>query len=142
MTFYCPNCWNEIDPKLTVCPHCGANQEALSEEEYDEKLIRALHHPEPMTPIRAAFILGERGVQRAVHDLEKVIEENRDPYLVQEAIEALGKIGLTECEPFLNNCLSSAYGILARKAANEAIRRIHQQTSSPESKADNELKSI
>jgi|GEM_PF-4365950 hypothetical protein len=36
MTFYCPNYWHEIDPKLPACPHCGANQDALSEEVYDE----------------------------------------------------------------------------------------------------------
>lgn len=130
MTFYCPNCWKEIDPNLQVCPYCGANQEALSEEEYDEKLIRALHHPEPMTPIRAAYILGERRVTRAVDDLEKVIDENNDPYLVQAAIEALGKIGLTESETFLNNCLRPEHGILARKAAYEAIQQIHKQAAS------------
>ncbi|MGC9151178.1 MAG: HEAT repeat domain-containing protein [Microbacter sp.] len=125
MTFYCTNCWHEIDPDIAVCPYCGANQYALSEEEYDEKLIRALHHPEPMTPIRAAFILGERGVHKAVPDLEKVILENKDPYLVKEALEALGKIGLQESETFLNHCLHMDIGILARKAGMDAIRRMH-----------------
>lgn len=128
MTFYCPNCWSEIDPKLKVCPHCGENQEALSEEVYDEKLIRALHHPEPMTPIRAAYILGERRVKRAVSVLEKTIEENSDPYLVQACIVAIGKIGLAESVVFLNTCMQSGYGILARKAAYEAIEQIKQKS--------------
>ncbi len=128
MTFYCPSCWSEIDPKLTVCPYCGANQKALSEEEYDEKLIRALHHPEPMTPIRAAYILGERQVKRAVAALEKTIEENSDPYLVQACIVAIGKIGSAESVAFLNTCTQQGHGILARKAAYEAIEKIKQKT--------------
>jgi HEAT repeat protein len=129
MTFYCPNCWHEIDPKLSICPYCGANQEALSEEEYDEKLIRALHHPEPMTPIRAAYILGERQMKRAVSVLEKTIEENSDPYLVQACIVAIGKIGVKESVTFLENCLLPNHGVLARKAAYEAIEKIKQNNT-------------
>jgi HEAT repeat protein len=80
-----------------------------------------------MTPIRVAYILGERRVKRAVSVLEKTIEENSDPYLVQASIVAIGKIGLAESVAFLNTCLQPGYGILARKAAYEAIEQIKQK---------------
>lgn len=126
MTFYCPNCWHEIDPKIEVCPHCGSNQEMLSEEEYDEKLLRALHHTEPTTPIRAAYILGERHSQKAVPFLEAVIDEQRDPYLSQACVVAIGKIGLEESLSFLETCLLPEQGVLTRNAAYEAIKHIRQ----------------
>jgi len=48
-----------------------------------------------MTPVRAAWILGERREQKAVPALTKIARKAKDPFLVESAVEALGKIGGT-----------------------------------------------
>ncbi len=46
-----------------------------------------------MTPVRAAWILGERREQEAVPALRKIVRKAKDAFLVESAVEALGKIG-------------------------------------------------
>ncbi len=48
-----------------------------------------------MTPVRAAWILGERREQRVVPALTKIVKKAKDAFLVENAVEALGKIGGT-----------------------------------------------
>jgi HEAT repeat protein len=92
-TFYCPECWAEVPESVTVCPHCHTNiSERISEAEYTDKLIAALRHKEPTTPVRAAWILGERREQRAVPALTRIVKKAKDAFLVESAVEALGKI--------------------------------------------------
>jgi HEAT repeat protein len=93
-TFYCPNCWREVPDEAAICPHCHTNiSERISQAHYVDKLIAALRHKEPMTPERAAWILGERHEHRAVPALTKIVKKAKDPFLVESALEALGKIG-------------------------------------------------
>lgn len=93
-TFYCPSCWAEIPESATVCPHCHTEiSERISQADYADKLIAALRHKEPMTPVRAAWILGERREQKAVPALAKIVRKGKDAFLVESAVEALGKIG-------------------------------------------------
>ena len=55
MTVYCVRCWRDLPFGSRICPACGADVEAVSRERtYVEKLIAALDHPEPETPVRAA----------------------------------------------------------------------------------------
>jgi predicted amidophosphoribosyltransferase len=93
-TFYCPNCWAEVPESGTICPHCHTNiSERISQADYTDKLIAALRHKEPMTPVRAAWILGERRERKAVPALTKIVRKAKDAYLVESSVEALGKIG-------------------------------------------------
>jgi HEAT repeat protein len=93
-TFYCPNCWAEVSEGATICPHCHTNiSERISQADYTDKLIAALQHKEPMTPVRAAWILGERREGKAVPALTKIVRKAKDAFLVESAVEALGKIG-------------------------------------------------
>jgi len=94
MTFYCTNCWREVPESAALCPHCGDDIPARrARADYVDKLIAALRHPEPTTPIRAAWILGERRERRAVESLLALVQESSDAYVVEAAVEALGKIG-------------------------------------------------
>jgi HEAT repeat protein len=63
------------------------------EQDYAQKLIAALDHPEPTTPVRVAWILGVRKETRAIPRLARLVRESDDPYIVEAAVEALGKIG-------------------------------------------------
>jgi HEAT repeat protein len=93
-TFYCPNCWAEVPESATICPYCHAEiSERISQADYVEKLISALRHKEPTTPVRAAWILGERREEKAVPALAKIVKKAKDAFLVESAVEALGKIG-------------------------------------------------
>jgi HEAT repeat protein len=65
----------------------------LLDQPYIEKLIRALDHPEPQTPVRCAWILGQLQARAAVATLVRLVRESSDPYLLEAAVEALGKIG-------------------------------------------------
>jgi HEAT repeat protein len=92
--FYCPNCWAEVAERATICPHCHTDIcEQISKSDYTDKLISALRHKEPMTPVRAAWVLGERRERRAAPALTKIVKKAKDAFLVESAVEALGKIG-------------------------------------------------
>jgi HEAT repeat protein len=93
-TFFCPNCWAEVSERATTCLHCHENiSERISQADYVDKLMAALRHREPTTPVRAAWILGERREQKAVPALAKIAKRSTDAFLVESAVEALGKIG-------------------------------------------------
>lgn len=94
MIFYCPSCWRESSEHIRVCPRCKVDVERLTlEQDYVQKLIAALDHPEPETPIRVAWILGIRRETHAVPHLSRLAQESQDPYIVEAAVEALGRIG-------------------------------------------------
>lgn len=93
-----------------------------------EKLLSALHHPEPQTAVRVAWILGERHERAAVPDLIRTVETAEDGFLVEAAVEALGKIEA----PRALECLKQAcqHGpIRVRHAARNAVERILNEES-------------
>lgn len=93
ITAYCPACWNEVPAEASRCPACGADLEALDAASFDEKLVRALRHPEPATRRRVVEILGRRRNRAAVPALLALWREGSDPYLSAEICHALGRIG-------------------------------------------------
>lgn len=129
MIFYCPSCWRESSECIRVCPHCKVDVERLTlEQDYVQKLIAALDHPEPQTPIRVAWILGVRRETRAVSHLSRLVQESEDPYIVEAAVEALGRIedpaGL-EAVRFA----SQHGGVRVREKARHALDLIQGKTS-------------
>jgi HEAT repeat protein len=125
MIYFCPSCWNEIKNE-DVCPECGVDLKELAQEGYEEKLIRALRHPEPTVPIRAATILGELGSQAAVEPLIEVALSNMDPYIQEAAVVALGRIG----DPRAARCLTRLRregSLRTRDAADQALRMMERQ---------------
>jgi len=122
--FYCVECWREMPPEATTCPACGADAERLSSERsYVQKLIAALKHPEPETPVRAAWLLGQLRATEAVPVLTRVVQESPDPYLVEAAVEALGQIGDPTCRATLAWAACEG-AVRVRRAAAEALRRL------------------
>ncbi|MGH7780768.1 MAG: HEAT repeat domain-containing protein [Candidatus Binataceae bacterium] len=92
MTFFCINCFAEIDAEAESCWRCGATQN-LDAHDYATKVRMALAHPLADTRRRAIFLLGEKHLAEAVNQLIQLIDTEPDPFLVQEAVVALGKIG-------------------------------------------------
>lgn len=92
MTYYCINCWREIDKDLSTCPHCGYDLKQASENSFTDKLIKAINHPEPETPIRAASILGDLKVKEAVQPLLLKLNSQKDPFIIEAFVTAILKI--------------------------------------------------
>ena len=104
MIFYCPICWHEVSAKDERCSHCGSDLNVADARPLVEKLCSALNHPEGETAVRAAWILGERRETEAVPDLIRAVETAADSFVVESAVEALGKIA----DPRAVACLKEA----------------------------------
>ncbi|MBI5863875.1 MAG: HEAT repeat domain-containing protein [Planctomycetes bacterium] len=119
--FFCPNCWGEVDEGARSCPHCGVDIEAFwGERDYVEHLILSLRHPEPHTPIRAAWILGHLRDERAVAPLARLLQEAPDVYIARAAAEALGGIGTPAALAFLRTMRDNPATIV-REAVEKAL---------------------
>ena len=106
MIFYCTNCWNEIQKDTQICPNCGANQKALGKESFTDKLINALNHPEPSTPIRAANILGNLKSKEAIPFLINKLEKEKDPFIIKALVDALLKIDASNTKKLILKLLA------------------------------------
>jgi HEAT repeat protein len=125
MTYYCPRCWSDFAEDLAQCPRCGLDIRRFYEsKDYFEKLILALRHPERQTPLRAAWILGQRREPRAVRALIELIERTDDVYIATAAVEALGKIGTPEALAFLET-LTDVDVRMVRAAARRLVEAAH-----------------
>ncbi len=118
--FFCPACWSETPPEATRCPSCSADLSALDHASFDEKLERALDHPEPLTARRAAAILRWRRTASAVPALTRRAGSGADPYLCAEIAAALGHIGTDEALDALRE-LAAATSVVVRVAAQQAL---------------------
>lgn len=115
MTFFCTQCWKEVSADARICPHCGDDMVARqAQADFVDKLIAALWHPEPTTPIRAAWILGQRRERRAVPALIKLAGCASDPFIIAAAVAALRQIGDKRAESVL---------IAARRHRSLHVRR-------------------
>ena len=127
MIYFCPSCGNEIKNE-DVCPECGVDLKELAQEGYEEKLIRALRHPEPTVPVRAATILGDLGSRAAVEPLIEIGVSSEDLYIQEAAVVALGRIG----DPRAARCLTRLRregGLRVRNAADQALRMLERQSN-------------
>jgi HEAT repeat protein len=121
LTYFCTQCWKEISESAKLCPHCGADQRKLGREPFVTKLIRALGHPEPETPTRAAYLLGELRAKEAVPELMQLIALSQHPQLRAAAIRALGKIDSALLSEISALWRSSELSVFERAALGEAL---------------------
>jgi HEAT repeat protein len=123
-TFYCPNCWAEVSEQAKTCSHCHENiSERISQTNYVHKLIAALRHKEPTTPVRAAWILGERREQQALPALTRIVKKSTDAFLVESAVEALGKIGGTTATAAVRSAARHS-SLRVRAKARDVLREL------------------
>lgn len=122
MTHFCPTCWQTVDPEATSCSRCGSDLTALDRRPFVAKLISALHHPEPMTRQRAAFILGELHDATAVPALGEILVTTAEPFLAAEIAGALGKINGPEAEEILVRALDHRASVVRLAVVRAVIR--------------------
>ena len=123
MITHCPRCWAELATAVTICPACGAD---LTDDrrDYVDKLIAALHHPEPLTQRRAAYILGLRAEKRAVPALIDILKSPADVYVRAEAACSLGKIGTASARAALQRAEADTQeSFLVRRVAAQGMTR-------------------
>jgi HEAT repeat protein len=132
MTFFCTRCWGEIPEAAVRCPHCGDDIAARqSGSDFVDKLLAALHHPEPTTPIRAAWILGRRREPRAVPALAGLAAASPDPFIAEAAVAALGQIGGDEARAAVRSACHHA-SPRVRRVAREALLQLDRTPTLPE----------
>ena len=122
MTRYCPYCWGEVDAQADICPRCGKSP---GEETADfvGKPITALHHPEPLTQRRAAYLLGRLREPRAVEPLGAIVSGKADVYVKGEAAFALRAIGGERANAILREVADDPnQSIMVRRLVAEAGR--------------------
>ncbi|HDP79448.1 MAG TPA: hypothetical protein ENN21_01250 [Spirochaetes bacterium] len=102
MRYYCPGCHADFSEDHERCPRCGINIASFFESrDYIDKLIAALRHPEPSTPLRAAWLLGKIGDPRAEKPLMECALETDDLYFLRAALLALGDIATEKAIAFV-----------------------------------------
>ena len=117
MRFYCPGCWKDFDKDYSVCPFCGLDiHKFWDSKDYVEKLIVSLHHPEPSTPVRAAWLLGKVKEPRAVQSLIDLVRTSSDIYIIRSAIDALGEINTPEAGTFIESLTRRPEKIIQKQA--------------------------
>src|ERR1700693_3188518 len=90
---FCSNCWAQNLFGTTDCDRCGT---PLSETEpifYDQKLMRALHHPVAETREMAALLLGQRREHHALPVLMSTLLEETDIGVLCAISIALAQLG-------------------------------------------------
>jgi hypothetical protein len=95
-TYFCPNCWREVQETLVVCPHCAYDLSVYQCLPYEEKLILALRHPLPENQLMAVRLLGDLRSTRAVSFFQEMLAGDTDFYLVREIVRSLRRIGTGE----------------------------------------------
>ena len=109
-----------------TCPFCGVNL-ADAKQDYVEKLIAALHHPEPLTQRRAAYLLGLRAESSAVQPLIQVLDGDADVYVRAEAACALGKIGGASSWARLEQAAADGHeSFIVRRVAVQGLANRHR----------------
>lgn len=132
ITYYCPNCWREISPKVRVCPHCRTQLDERAQDSFVDKLLGALNHPIPARAAFAARVLGQQREARAVEPLLHALEIDDEGEVQEAAVRALGEIGDARAVPALDRILNDSRALVfVRVAAAEALGKI----GTPESAA-------
>jgi HEAT repeat protein len=107
----------------TNCEQCGAPLDEPIGDDYVERLIHTLDHPEPNTRATAALILGKIGDQRALEALCSKAKTSKDMALLEAIAEALGNFPSQKAIDALAHLLRTSWLPVRVKAA-EALKRI------------------
>jgi len=123
LTKFCPRCFAMNKWDAAQCGQCGALLDEPTGNDFVERLIHALDHPEPNTRALAAQLLGKLGDARGMQALCEKAQTSHDMALLEAVAEALGNFRSPESVAALTHLLLSSWLPVRVKAA-EALRRI------------------
>ena len=123
ITYFCPNCWAEIEHDAVRCQSCGYNTTEYSQLPYEEKLILALNHPVRADRLLAIRLLGNLRSSVSLPHLKLVLDEGDDFYLMREVMIALTKIGSPESREILSDATKHDSALVREFAARLMSRR-------------------
>ncbi len=118
---YCSNCWAENTIDATVCDRCGTSLSDTEAIFYDQKLMRALHHPVPETREMAAMLLGQRQDQHALPVLMSRLLEETDIGVLCAIGKALGQLGDCRAVASLSKRLAQPNALVVALTIVDAI---------------------
>jgi hypothetical protein len=133
---FCITCWAENLMDATTCWNCGKPLAARESNgiTYVDKLLAALHHPEPETRVRAAMILGtvaDPGDARVCRALVSVLaldapeRATHDAGLQTAAARSLGQLGACETSAQLRElAMRDTMPLIAGLGAVEALAQL------------------
>ena len=85
---WCFHCY-AVNPNSTgTCTRCGQSVQRPPDLSFDDQLIWALGHPDGDRAILAAQTLAANRVHAAVPALQRVVDEDRDPFLSAQALRS------------------------------------------------------
>jgi HEAT repeat protein len=92
ITWFCPECFAEVDETAERCPACGCSTD-MTGWTYEQKVLKALDHRHlPDRRVLAAQILGRLRSRAAVPRLAELAGDPTDLYLAAEAARSLALI--------------------------------------------------
>ena len=75
-----------------MCPQCGADLSEYDHLSIEQKYILALRHPVSKNRIMAVRYLGELGSRAALPEFERMLQEEKEYYVLREVVFALTRI--------------------------------------------------
>ena len=121
--YWCFYCYGLNPQQRGACVHCGQPVEGPPGQSFDDQLVWTLGHPDGDRAMLAAQVLGRRRVGAAVPALQRVVDQNRDPYLAATALRsAITIAGRDELRGWLNeiaNCDSFMVRTIAQQALHD-----------------------
>ena len=92
ITYFCPSCWSVVPEKAAACPQCGADLNEFDRLTIEQKYLLALHHPVSENRIIAVQFLGELGSRAALPEFKRMLQEEKEYYVLREVVFALTRI--------------------------------------------------
>ena len=125
MRIYCPTCWRDYPDTERSCRACGTSLWDFGSDDFVAKLIRSLHHPQPVTVERAATLLGRIRDQRAAEPLLALLGEEAAPEALVAAADSLAMLGERRAIPLLVRLRAAPTSFLiVRLAVVRALARL------------------
>lgn len=118
---FCPKCWAINVMEATTCEQCAAPLAPDEPVLYDQKLLRALHHPVTETREMAARLLGYRRDRHALPALTTRLFEETDTGVLCAISSALGQLGSCQAVAALAKRLAQPNALVVALALVDAL---------------------
>ncbi|WP_082990373.1 HEAT repeat domain-containing protein [Thermoanaerobacter sp. YS13] len=134
MRYICPMCFKIAEIGEEKCSNCGYDFKNISDDDYSEKLIKAINHPDYNVAYMAAKIIGELKIKKAEKVLIEHLRNNggkKDPYIEQIIVWALGEIGGEESHRFLLEN-KDKFSVLTKNIIENSLEKIKTRVANKE----------